>query len=137
MPKQIPLQGGKPIRGGDTPIIEQEGYCGKVPNTALREIEKELHGVLNGDVSLVFFIKDGSLSRFETRGWHCDYSTEGFSGRFPLKAFKLLEWKVTGLLHGTVEVSLAICDGCFLNCTANVVRSFIPGKATTGGCDGE
>jgi hypothetical protein len=137
VPKKLPPQGGEPIRGGGTPNKTQNGYSGRIPDASLREINRELHGVLNGDVSLVFFVKDGRLSRFETRAWRCAYSkTSGFSGRFPVEAFRTLEAKITGLLHGTVEVSLAICDGRFVNCMTSVIKSFVPGKTTTGGYDG-
>ena len=108
------------------------GYNGEIPNNAILEIENELYRVYSGEISLVLFIRDGHLSRFETRARHCTYSNNGFSGRFPLKAFMLLEKKVSGFFYGYVEICLVIVDGCFQDFTVNITRSFIPETVNSG-----
>jgi hypothetical protein len=128
MPKEKPLQDQGSIRGGDVLRIAETGYNGKVPNFALHEVEAELRNVQNGDVSLVFIIRDSRLARYETRAYKCSYSSEGgFSGPFPFEAFQLLERKSFGLIHGVVEVFVTIQEGKFASCSVNIIRSFIPG----------
>jgi hypothetical protein len=85
MPKEKPLQGGEPIRGGDTPSIAQDGYSGKIPAVGITDLEREVSGIIHGAATLTLHIKDGQLARYTT-------SRE---------------------------------------------RSFIPGRSTTGGCNGK
>jgi hypothetical protein len=126
MPKEKPLQ-GEPIRGGDVIRIAETGYNGKVPNFALRDVEAELRNVQNGDVSLALFIRDSRLVRYEVRLYKCSFSSEGgFSGPWPFEAFKLVERKSFGLIHGVAEVVVTIQNGKFVNCSVSIARSFIP-----------
>jgi hypothetical protein len=85
VPKQKPLQGGKPIRGGDTLSIVQDGYSGKIPTVGIVDLERETAGIMHGTATLTLHIKDGYLIRYTT-------SRE---------------------------------------------RSFVPGRPTTGGCNGD
>jgi hypothetical protein len=126
MPKEKPHQDQGSIRGGDVLRIAETGYDGKIPNFALHDVEAELRNVQNGDVSLVFFIRDSKLVRYETRACKCISSEGGFSGSFPFEAFQLLERKSFGLTHGVIEVFVTIQDGKFVNCSVSIIRSFIP-----------
>jgi len=127
MPKEKPLQ-GEPIRGGDVLRITENGFDGKVPNIALHDVKAELRNVWNGEVSLVLIVRYSKLARYETRAYKCSFSPEaGFSGYLPFTAFKLLEKKAFGLIHGVVEVFVTIQEGKFVNCSVSVIRSFMPG----------
>jgi hypothetical protein len=66
MPKQKPLQGGEPIRGGDTSIVAEAAYDGNIPVPAFLAIERELAGLAHGTASITFHIRDGKLVRYET-----------------------------------------------------------------------
>ena len=66
MTEKIPLRGGEPVRGGDTPSIAQDGYFGKIPTAAIAAIEWELTGLVHGTASITFHIRDGRLVRFTT-----------------------------------------------------------------------
>jgi hypothetical protein len=75
MPKKLPLQGGEPVRGGDTPIMAQQGYSGKIPMSAFKALERELTGLTHGTASITFHIRDGKLARYETEK-HISYLPE-------------------------------------------------------------
>ena len=60
MPNKKPLQ-GKPIRGGATPTITENGYEGKVPTKDILSMEVELRGLKHGEVSLTVVIRDGQF----------------------------------------------------------------------------
>jgi hypothetical protein len=66
MNKKLPLQGGEPIRGDDTPSIVQDGYSGKIPTTAIIALEWELAKIVHGTASLTLHVRDGKLARFTT-----------------------------------------------------------------------
>lgn len=134
MVKEKPRQSRRLIQGcnGNNPNIAQEtaivklGYSGKIPDAAIKEVMAEAQGVFTGSVGLKLCVRDGLLFRFETRAYLCTYASGGFSGHiFPVNPFKLLESKVTGLVHGCVEIILTISEGNFTDCSANVDRSFL------------
>ena len=60
MPNKKPLQ-GKPIQGGATPTVTENGYEGKVPEKDFVLLEKELLGLRHGCVTLSIFIRDGKF----------------------------------------------------------------------------
>jgi hypothetical protein len=66
MPKKIPLQGGEPVRGGDTPSIAQGGYSGNIPATAITALSREAAKLEHGTATLTLHIRDGQLARFIT-----------------------------------------------------------------------
>jgi hypothetical protein len=57
---------------------------------------------------------------------------KGYSGDIPVAAFNALEGEVSGLMHGTVTLSLHIKDGHLTRFVISRERSFIPGKPMTG-----
>jgi hypothetical protein len=65
MPKEKPLQGGGPLRGGDTSTIAEAAYSGKIPLSAFAAIERELTGLVYGTASIVFHVRAGKLARCE------------------------------------------------------------------------
>jgi hypothetical protein len=72
MPKKIPLQGGEPVRGGDTSTITETVYSGKIPAGDMIALAKELCGLRHGSASLTITVRDGKyqysrLSREFTR----------------------------------------------------------------------
>jgi len=66
MPKEKPLQGQGPIRGGDTLRIAETGYYGNIPLAAVNALECELTGLTHGTATLTIHIKDSSLIRYVT-----------------------------------------------------------------------
>ncbi|MDR2742616.1 MAG: hypothetical protein LBB98_10760 [Treponema sp.] len=66
MPKKEPLQGGEPVRGGNTPSIVQDGYSGKIPMAAITDLEWEAAGIMHGTATLILHIRDSKLARFTT-----------------------------------------------------------------------
>jgi hypothetical protein len=66
MPKKLPLRGGGPVRGGDTPSIVQDGYSGKIPTVGITALEWEAAGIIHGIATLTLHIRDGQLARFTT-----------------------------------------------------------------------
>jgi hypothetical protein len=82
MPKKLPLQGGEPVRGGDTPIMAQRGYSGRIPTPAFTAVERELTGLTHGTASITFHIRDGKLVRYEIER-HISYLPEEPEGVLP------------------------------------------------------
>jgi hypothetical protein len=66
MPKEKPLHGGGPIRGGNTPSIANQGYNGNIPSVAIKALENEITGLVHGIVSLTIHIRDGEIGRYTT-----------------------------------------------------------------------
>jgi hypothetical protein len=66
MPEKLPLQGGAPILGDDTPNITQGGCSGTIPVAAITGLEQELAGLEHGIATLVVHVRDGKLARFTT-----------------------------------------------------------------------
>ena len=66
MPKEKPHHGGRPIRGGDSSIIQQTGYSGYIPTDAFNALEHELTGLVHGIATLSIHVKDGNLLRYVT-----------------------------------------------------------------------
>jgi hypothetical protein len=56
----------------------------------------------------------------------------GYNGTIPIAAVHALEREATGILHGTIILSLYIKDGSLYRFTTSREQSFIPGKPTTG-----
>jgi hypothetical protein len=56
----------------------------------------------------------------------------GYNGIIPSVAVHALRQEATGILHGTVTLSLYIKDGNLSRFTTSRERSFIPGKEKTG-----
>jgi hypothetical protein len=61
----------------------------------------------------------------------------GYSGNIPTAGIIALEQELTGLAHGTATLTIHIKDGQLVRYAASRERSFVPGKATTGGRNGE
>ena len=56
----------------------------------------------------------------------------GFNGNIPSAAVRELEQDATGLMHGTVILTLYIKDGQLNRYATSRERSFIPGRPITG-----
>jgi hypothetical protein len=44
----------------------RQGYSGKIPTTAVTDLERELTGLVHGTAILTIHIRDGKLFRFTT-----------------------------------------------------------------------
>jgi hypothetical protein len=62
---------------------------------------------------------------------------DGYSGKVPTAGITGLEWEAAGIMHGTAALTLYIKDGKLVRYTTSRERSIVPGKATTGGRNGE
>ena len=57
---------------------------------------------------------------------------KSFDGNIPDSAINAFKQEATGLIHGTVTLTLHVKDGLLSRYVINRERSIVPGRSTTG-----